>query len=46
MTQPGDWVLLVFLNPSNPDALDYAWVNFTHGTLLTREDFNAKLPEE
>lgn len=45
-TQPGDWVLLVFLNPSNPDALDYAWANFSNGTLLTREDFSAKKPEE
>lgn len=46
VTRPGDWVLIVFLNASNPDALDYAWVDFAHGTLLTREDFSAKRAEE
>jgi hypothetical protein len=44
--QPGDWVLIIFLNASDPDALDYAWVNFTTGTLLAREDFSAKKQEE
>ena len=44
--QPGDWVLIVFLNASDPDALDYAWVNFTTGTLIAREDLSAKKQEE
>jgi hypothetical protein len=45
-TQPGDWVLIVYINAADPEALDYAWVNFTTGTLLAREDLGAKVPEE
>jgi hypothetical protein len=45
-TQAGDWVLLVFLSPTNPEAHDYAWVNFSTGTLLAREDLAVKKHEE
>lgn len=45
-TEPGDWVLIVYLNASDSEALDYAWVNFSTGTMLAREDLGAKPRDE
>ena len=41
-----DWVLLVYINASDPDARDYGWINFSDGLLYVKEDLEPTRPAE